>query len=363
MEQENKSRWEGKEHWFKFGHVPGLKRFENIKSLDSTAATIALRTIKYHLEEVLGFEITDELFVDIFTKVCNLHPVTALGGMAGLEFVTPLRRILKEHGVSENKVGAIWSMFRVKTKNQRCYEKILLHVPHSSAVFPQESVYSFNDLDEQEKRLIDYYTDELFVPNHSSDKINSAVFPYCRLYCDVERLINDPLETRGLGIRYSWGLTEHVERHLSFSFSSKEESFRLYSDFHTKVSNTLVRQSGIDDDILLIDCHSFSHLPNLLNSNPPDIDICIGYNDDETCPNKVVIGNIARFFESFGYKVGINEPFSNSKTFSVPVKYHSVMIEINKRLYMDEETLEKKEDFMWIHQILQSLYKMLLRKD
>jgi N-formylglutamate amidohydrolase len=149
---------------------------------------------------------------------------------------------------------------------------------------------------------------------------------------------------------------------LSFSFSSKEESFRLYSDFHAKVSNTLVKQSGIDDDILLIDCHSFSQLPNLLNSNPPDIDICIGYNDDETCPNNVVIGNIARFFESFGYKVGINEPFSNSKTFSVPIKYHSVMIEINKRLYMDEETLEKKEDFMWIHQILQSLYKILLRK-
>ena len=92
---------------------------------------------------------------------------------------------------------------------------------------------------------------------------------------------------------------------------------------------------------LLIDCHSFSSKPNLLNSNPPDIDICIGYNDDDTCPNKVVIGNIVHYFESLGYKVGMNEPFSNSKTFSVPIKYHSAMIEVNKRLYMDELTLEK----------------------
>ena len=363
MEQKNKSRWEGNEFWFNYDHKPGLKRFENINSLGCTASTIALRSLKYHLEEVLGFEISDDLFIDIFNRVCNFHPVPALGGMAGMEFVQPLKRILEKHGVTKPCISAIWSVFRVQMKNQRYYKKILLHVPHSSAIFPKESKYGFDDLDEQEKRLIDYYTDELFVPVHSSDRISSEVFPYCRLYCDVERLINDPLEEKGLGIRYCWGVTGHLERHSSFSFSSKVESFKLYSDFHAKVSNTLVGQSGVDDTILLIDCHSFSHLPNLLNSNPPDIDICIGYNDDESCPNKVVIGNMARFFESFGYKVGINEPFSNSKTFSVPVKYHSVMIEINKRLYMNEETLEKNEDFMWIHQILQSLYRMLLRKD
>jgi N-formylglutamate amidohydrolase len=112
---------------------------------------------------------------------------------------------------------------------------------------------------------------------------------------------------------------------------------------------------------LVIDCHSFSALPNLLNSNPPDVDICIGYNDDETCPNKVVIGNIAHHFKALGYKVGINKPFSNSKTFSVPVKYHSVMIEVNKRLYMNEETLEKTDGFNGLKDDIQSLYKILLK--
>ena len=44
---------------------------------------------------------------------------------------------------------------------------------------------------------------------------------------------------------------------------------------------------------LVIDCHSFSSIQNLLNRNPPlDIDICIGYNEDETYPNKTAIGNI-----------------------------------------------------------------------
>ena len=113
---------------------------------------------------------------------------------------------------------------------------------------------------------------------------------------------------------------------------------------------------------LLIDCHSFSSLPNRLNSNPPDIDICIGFNEDETCPDKVVIGNIVHHFKTLGYKVGINEPFSNSKTFGVPVEYHTVMIEVNKRLYMDEQTLEKSDSFYKLKHDIQSLYDVLLRK-
>ena len=84
MEQKRKSRWEGNELWFKFGHEAGLQRFENIKSLGETPTTIALRSLKYQLEENLGFEITDDLFEDIFRKVCNFNPKPAFGGLAGL---------------------------------------------------------------------------------------------------------------------------------------------------------------------------------------------------------------------------------------------------------------------------------------
>lgn len=234
------------------------------------------------------------------------------------------------------------------------YDNIFLHVPHSSVVFPDESNVMFDDLDNEERLLIDYYTDELFVPQQRVDSIDSMVFPFCRLYCDVERLVNDPLEKQGLGISYSrW-----VKNGSCRSFSSLRSAFRLYADFHADVS---VKLLDLRERILLIDCHSFSALPNLLNSNPPDIDICIGYNDDETCPSKVTIGNIVHYFRSKGYKVGINKPFSNSKTFSVPIPYHSVMIEVNKRLYMDEHTLEKTDGFYRLKDDIQALYEMLPR--
>ena len=229
---------------------------------------------------------------------------------------------------------------------------LLLHIPHSSVVFPAGTQYGFNDLDEEERLLIDYYTDELFSPEAPTERIRKMVFPYCRLYSDVERLINDPLEKDGLGISYRRRVHGGWR-----SFSNLEEAFALYADFHAEVSKRLVQ---LGNNTLLIDCHSFSNLPNLLNSNPPDIDICIGFNDDETCPNQEVISNIVQHFKIRGYKVGINKPFSNSKTFVVPVKYHSVMIEVNKRLYMNETTLEKIKGFKKLKSDIQSLYEILL---
>jgi N-formylglutamate amidohydrolase len=143
------------------------------------------------------------------------------------------------------------------------------------------------------------------------------------------------------------------------SFSMTFQAFPLYADFHAEIAKKIVSMSG---ELLLIDCHSFSSLPNMLCSNPPDIDICIGYNDDETHPIEVAIGNIVQYFKSLGYKVGINKPFSNSKTFNVPVEYHTVMIEVNKRLYMNEQTLEKSDSFYKLKHDIQSLYDVLLKR-
>ena len=107
------------------------------------------------------------------------------------------------------------------------YGNILLHIPHSSSTFPATSEYTFNDLNRDERLLIDYYTDTLFVPQQETEHVGNAVFPYCRLYCDVERLVNDPLEKYGLGISYR-------SRVGLRSFSNLKEAFALYADLHEK---------------------------------------------------------------------------------------------------------------------------------
>ena len=245
-------------------------------------------------------------------------------------------------------------------KKSGCYEHLLLHIPHSSTSFPSDTHFTFEDLDQDEQLLIDYYTDELFAPQTHTQDIIHAVFPYCRLYCDVERLTNDPLEKEGLGISYRRILHTSATPTLVRTFGNLSQAFHTYADFHAEVSKKLV-DSALQHPTLLIDCHSFSCLPNLLNSNPPDIDICIGYNDDETRPDPTVITTIVQHFKTLGYKVGINQPFSNSKTFAVPVSYHTVMIEVNKRLYMTEPTLDRTDHFEQLRHDIQTLYALLLK--
>ena len=246
-----------------------------------------------------------------------------------------------------------------KNKKFLGYKNIVLHIPHSSRLFPKHSAHSFDLLDDEEKKLIDFYTDELFIPQGKDDRIKSVVFPYCRLYCDVERLCNDPLEREGLGISYGRWAYKGNHTTIYRSLGKSLYAYRDYLNFHSDMAMILAEDLTTP---LLIDCHSFSSLPNLLNKTSSDIDICIGYNEDETRPGLVVMGNIKNHFQNLGYKVGINNPFSNSKTFNVPglYQYHSVMIEVNKRLYMNEFSIEKNDRFEKIKTDIQSLYNNLL---
>ena len=360
MEQKKEMSWDERHPMGNLRYYTFLDGFNGVESLKETGTKFALRVLKRHLEDHLGFELTDEAFIAIFFRVINLGPARPLGAWSfQYGFVVPMQKLLAELNLHCG-VNDIFDFFNVRNYDDRRYRNIILHIPHSSSAFPKESKYSWNDLDDEERRLIDYYTDELFLPRQESEQVSSLVFPYCRLYCDVERLINDPLEKDGLGISYSRWVDKDKYTQTLRSFSSLSTAFKLYSDFHTEASTQILKSPGTP---LVIDCHSFSNMANLLCSNPPDVDICVGYNDDNTRPNYVTIGNIVQYFRSKGYKVGVNTPFSNSKTFLVPnKKYHTIMIEVNKRLYMDELTFMKYDNFYNLKCDIQSLYDILLRE-
>jgi len=236
-----------------------------------------------------------------------------------------------------------------KHLNELGIKNLLLHVPHSSKDFPNG--HTFEDLNEAERLLIDYYTDELFVPQDKYPWIESIIFKKCRLYCDVERLPHDPLERNGLGIVY------HRKEEKNPPFCDDVYKAKLdYISHSNTVTSKLLRMSP---RTLLIDCHSFSSQPTLLVPNPSNVDICIGFNEDWSKPTEHTIDTVLQYFDGLGYKVGVNTPFSNSKTFEVPVDYHSLMLEVNKRLYMDEGTCIKNEGFEVLRQNILQLYSIL----
>ena len=215
-------------------HYHTLRDFVNIKTLDEPETKVALRVLKYHLEDSMGFEMSDELFEDIFMKIPYLRPLHPLGsGYAMLGFIHPLQHVLQKHCIPADEYKKIMEFFRIPRFQRPRYSCILLHIPHSSTAFPEGSNYDFKDLDNEERLLIDYYTDELFMPDEEQYAVESIVFPYCRLYCDVERLINDPLEEKGLGISYNrWVGDIPLDRR---SFSTLSSAFELYADLSVGV--------------------------------------------------------------------------------------------------------------------------------
>ncbi len=102
-------------------------------------------------------------------------------------------------------------------------------------------------------------------------------------------------------------------------------------------------------ECLLLDCHSFSsrRLPYGIRAGTgcrPDI--CIGENRRF---HRLGSAYFEDAFAAKGYRAGCNEPFAGAP---VPEKYYewdyrvaSVMIEVNRALYMDEETGEKNGNY------------------
>jgi N-formylglutamate amidohydrolase len=222
------------------------------------------------------------------------------------------------------------------------YNSIVLHIPHSAIGGLNDAVYSDRRLlFEQVHYLTDWYTDYLF-DQHRPDMV-AVQSIYSRFVVDCERLINDPLESRGQGILYTRliGSTRTI---------SEDERTRLMA-YYTQHIDRL--RNAVKPGSLLIDCHSFP-------SDIADVDICIGYNEDWSKPNAETLKVVRDVFTRAGYSIAENQPYSNSVSPKASFAYPSLMIEVNKRCYMDEETLRLTPNCDVLRRTISELYTMLL---
>ena len=206
------------------------------------------------------------------------------------------------------------------------YKRIVLNEPHASIEGLYDNQLSFWNIDERfindiVLKWTDWHTDFLF-HGYRSEKVRTVRFPYSRFIVDAERLWDDPLEQHGQGIVYKQfdGYTPTVP---------EENEAQLLGLWHWH--QRLLREN-LCEGALLLDCHSFP-------SEMSDIDICIGFNEDWSKPHKETLELAVNLFEDNGYKVGINEPYSNSETPDCSFSYQSMMLEVNKRAYMEDGSL------------------------
>lgn len=224
------------------------------------------------------------------------------------------------------------------------FEKIILNIPHSSTRF-FEGVEKWDNQEELQKCLYkwtDWETDKIFRPSQTNDNIIVHRFEYSRFCVDVERLMDDPLTEIGQGILYT--RFDNMKRNLSEYSILK--LMGLYWTYIDGISSTI----GPND--IVIDCHSF---PDMNNEYA---DICIGFNEDFSQPSDECIKSIVSIFMEHGFSVTLNIPYSNSITPKNSKDYKSIMIELNKRIYLNGNEL--RSDAYKVASALNRIYKTLL---
>jgi len=212
--------------------------------------------------------------------------------------------------------------------------------------------------------MTDWYTDALFDP---SIRVKRIVFPISRLVVDPERFPDDadePMAARGMGAVY---MRTSQGKALRPTLSETEREtliWRYYEPHHRALEQAVDVALDQNQRCLVIDCHSFSSVP-LPHEPDQKIDrpqVCIGTDDYHTPPWLVTAA--VKAFEEQGFKTEVNRPFSGAL---VPLKFYrknpkvfSIMIELNRSLYMDERIGMKNTAFDSIRASIASVVESLI---
>lgn len=237
--------------------------------------------------------------------------------------------------------------------------------PHSGRVYP-ESFLAASRLDPHTLRKSeDCYVEELFagVAGLGSPLI-SARFP--RAYIDVNRepyeldpeLFNEPVPpfANTQSVRVVGGLGtiarivadgEEIYRDRLNIAAGLERIERLYKPFHADLAALLEQARRRFGIAILIDCHS---MPSASSGQPQASrpDFVLGDRFGASCD-----GKLTRFLKDLlagaGYTVHLNRPYAGgfiTEHYGRPGRnFHSLQIEVNRALYVNETTFDRTSGF------------------
>lgn len=241
---------------------------------------------------------------------------------------------------------------------------LLFDSPHSGNDFPGDMrpAVDIRILRKNE----DAFIDELF---GSATALGAtliyATFP--RTYCDTNRseLDVDPaaldgewdlpaepsekLKNRGAGVVpvKVHGMTEIYDRRLTVD-EVKQRLQTCWWPYHNAMRSELDRLYGAHGSVWHINCHSTRARGNVTDPDGESerADFILGNRNGETCSAEFM-ATMEEFLKGRGYSVDINWPMKGVelvRRYGDPANNrHSLQIELNRKLYMDEAAIEKND--------------------
>ena len=237
--------------------------------------------------------------------------------------------------------------------------------PHSGTAYPADfgTIAPMADV----RRSEDAFVDELFgaAPAHGAPLI-AAAFP--RIYIDPNRDLIDldpamldgawpdplvPSRKTELGVGLIWRIMPPdiplYDRLLTVS-EVRGRIERCWKPYHRAVEGALDAAYHRFGKVWHINCHSMPAVGNAASEDGPAVraEFVLGDRDGTTCePGFTAF--VADQLRGMGYHVKVNEPYKGVelvRRYSDPAKgRHSLQLEVNRKLYMDEKTVEKNDGF------------------
>jgi N-formylglutamate amidohydrolase len=240
---------------------------------------------------------------------------------------------------------------------------MILHIPHASQDISSYEGYilSTDRLREEMHLLTDHYTDELF----RNDEVIIIQSSCSRIFCDMERFEDDaqePMSRVGMGVLYTH--TDSGEHMRELNEQLRERILDgFYRPHHRRFAAAVDAELRATGKALIVDCHSYPNLPlqRDLEKRLPRPDFNIGTDSIHT--SKALIERASEFFAERGYSLGVDWPYAGS---IVPIAHYrkdqrvqSIMLEVNRRLYMDERSGDMLPQFDSIREVVQEFLRAI----
>lgn len=144
---------------------------------------------------------------------------------------------------------------------------------------------------------------------------------------------------------------------------------QCWKPYHAAVAEAIEAAHARHGYSIHVNCHSMPAVASSYATDFPGMahaDFVIGDRDGSTA-DPHLSRRIAAFLGDLGYDVAYNHPYKGVelvRRYGRPAhQRHSIQLEINRRLYMDESTFEMHEGFERLHRQLKAMVEMLLAID
>ncbi len=221
----------------------------------------------------------------------------------------------------------------------------VLELPHAGTCVPVDLMDKYI-IDRRWLVDADLFTDDLYA--YPASRVSTPLNRYV-VNMNRQRLHEDDIngyKDEDALHNYLAGMELSLQGELTED--ERERLLTVYDDYQDAVQERIEEAVQRHGDALLIAGHSMNATSG---DNTPDSgerpDIALGTQDGDTASHGI-ISAMKNELEQNGYTVTRGEPYSGGPTigqFSQEKNVHAVQVEVNKRLYMDEERLRTHDGF------------------